>query len=194
MDARAYTIDVRSSDSIRDTINQIQADFGQLDILVNNAGVRLVTPSLTLDESEWDDVLTTNARGVFLCSQAAAHHMRGRGGVIINIASQLGIVAAYDRAAYCASKAAVLHLTRALALDWARYGIRVNAVAPGPVNTPSLSVGATSQDAIDFLTRMPLGRPIQPTEVAEAASFLASPSVGAITGHILVVDGGWTLA
>jgi NAD(P)-dependent dehydrogenase (short-subunit alcohol dehydrogenase family) len=194
VDARAYTIDVRSSDSIRDTINQVQADFGQLDILVNNAGVRLVTPSLALDEREWDDVLNTNVRGVFLCSQAAAHHMRGRGGVIINIASQLGIVAAYDRAAYCASKAAVLHLTRALALDWARYGIRVNAVAPGPVNTPSLSVGATSQDAIDFLTRMPLGRPIRPHEVAEAAGFLASPSVEAITGHVLVVDGGWTLA
>jgi 2-deoxy-D-gluconate 3-dehydrogenase len=190
---RAYTLDVRSRPAIDDTLRQVHDDFGQLDVLVNNAGVRLLASSLTTDEDAWDEVTSVNLRGVFFCSQSAALQMRSRGGSIVNISSQLGLVAAKDRAAYCATKAAVNHLTRALALDWAPYRIRVNAVAPGPTHTPSTNIASSPQEAVDFLTRMPLGRPIEATEVAQAACFLAGPQSAAITGHTLVVDGGWTL-
>jgi 2-dehydro-3-deoxy-D-gluconate 5-dehydrogenase len=191
--ARAYELDVRSCESIDAIIERIRIDFGHLDILVNNAGVRLVASSLTVGEQEWDEVTSVNLRGTFFCAQGAARLMQSAGGSIVTIASQLGLVAARDRAAYCATKAAIIHLTRALALDWAVYGIRVNAVAPGPTNTPSLNVANTPQEAIDFLARMPIGRPIEPAEVAEAVAFLAGPQSEAITGQTLAIDGGWTL-
>ncbi len=174
-------------------MQRLHDDFGQLDILINNAGIRLLASSLTVTESDWDEVCAVNLRGAFFCAQSAARRMQSRGGSIVTISSQLGLAAARDRAAYCATKAGVIHLTRALALDWAAYGIRVNAVAPGPTNTPSLNVANTPQEALDFLARMPLGRPIEATEVAQAVSFLAGPQSAAITGQTLIVDGGWTL-
>ena len=190
---RAYPLDVRSGSVIQSVVNQVREDFGGLDVLVNNAGVRLVASSLSTTEDEWDELAEVNLKGLFFCCQAAAGHMRKAGGSIINISSQLGLVVAKDRAAYCATKAAVIHLTKALALDWAPYGIRVNAVAPGATHTPSTTIAHSREEAIDLLCRLPLGRPIEPEDVARAIAFLASSHSEAMTGQTLAVDGGWTL-
>jgi 2-deoxy-D-gluconate 3-dehydrogenase len=190
----SYVLDVRSYSSINETIDKIHDDFGRLDVLVNNAGVRLVSSPLSTTEEEWDELTAVNLRGVFFCCQAAARHMHETGGAIVNVSSQLGLVAAKDRAAYCATKAAVIHLTKALALDWAPYAIRVNAVAPGPTHTPSVAVAPSRSEAVELLRRLPLGRPIETTDVAQAIAFLASSHSTAITGQTLVVDGGWTLS
>ena len=191
-----YALDVLGVANIEATIDRIAGDFGQLDILVNNAGIRIHRPALEITEEEWDAVVDTNLKGVFFCAQAAARHMMHSGaGRIINIASQLSVVAREDRAAYCASKAAVANLTRALALEWQRYGITVNAIGPGPTNTPG-SLAASPPEELsagrEFPIRMPLGRRMEPEELVGAAVYFASPSAAATTGHLLIVDGGWT--
>ena len=121
--------------------------------------------------------------------------IRQGNGRIINIASQLAIVAREDRAAYCASKGGVSNLTKALAIEWIRYGITVNAIGPGPTSTPGmLAADLRTQHEIDqdLQAHMPLGRRMDPEELVGAAIYLASPSAGATTGHLLIVDGGWT--
>lgn len=191
-----YPLDVQDIGNITEAIDQVVRRFGKLDILVNNAGIRRRKPALEVTEEDWDAVISTNLKGVFFCSQAAARHMIGLSqGRIINIASQLAVVAGEDRAAYCASKGGVANLTRALALEWIKHGITVNAIGPGPTETPGL-VAADSRSAdelaLDLSAHMPLGRRMRPEELVGAAVYLASPSAGAVTGHLLIVDGGWT--
>jgi NAD(P)-dependent dehydrogenase (short-subunit alcohol dehydrogenase family) len=182
--------------NIRETIGEVVRDFGRLDILVNNAGIRRRQPALEVTEEDWDAVLDTNLKGVFFCAQAAARQMIPQGeGRIINIASQLAIVARPDRAAYCASKGGVANLTRVLALEWIKYGITVNAIGPGPTTTPGLQEADIRPEAeveLEMEAHMPLGRRMEPEELVGAAVYLASPSANATTGHLLIVDGGWT--
>jgi 2-deoxy-D-gluconate 3-dehydrogenase len=170
--------------------------MGRLDILVNNAGIRRRAPALDVTEADWDAVLDTNLKGAFFCAQAAAREMIPNGfGRIISVASQLALVGAPHRAAYCASKGGVVNLTRVLALEWAEYGITVNAIGPGPTTTPGLLEADTrDSDAVqaDLALRMPLGRRMEAEELVGAAIYLASDSATATTGHLLVVDGGWT--
>jgi 2-dehydro-3-deoxy-D-gluconate 5-dehydrogenase len=192
----AYALDVLDLANIRETVDRVVRDWGRLDILVNNAGIRVRRPALEVTEEEWDAVVDTNLKGSFFCAQAAARHMIAQGGGrIINIASQLAVTALKDRAAYCASKAGVANLTRVLALEWVQHGITVNAIGPGPTETPGLRA-ADSRSAAelqqDLAAHMPLGRRMQPEELVGAAVYLASPSSGATTGHLLIVDGGWT--
>ena len=191
-----YVLDVLDLGNIQTTIENVTRDFGQLDILVNNAGIRRRKPALEVTEEEWDAVVDTNLKGVFFCAQAAARVMIGQSrGRIINIASQLAVVAREDRAAYCASKGGVANLTRVLALEWIKYGITVNAIGPGPTMTPGmLAADARSPQEVqqDLEAHMPLGRRMEPEELVGAAVYLASPSAGATTGHLLIVDGGWT--
>jgi 2-deoxy-D-gluconate 3-dehydrogenase len=194
--ARSYPLDVLNLGQVQSVMEQVALDFGRLDILVNNAGIRRRKPALEVSEEDWDAVIDTNLKGVFFCAQAAARLMVVEGGGrIINIASQLGIVAGENRAAYCASKGGVVNLTRALALEWIKYGITVNAIGPGPTETPGL-LAADSRPpdelAKDLAAHMPLGRRMKPEELIGAAVYLASPSAGATTGHLLIVDGGWT--
>ena len=192
----AYPLDVLDLKSISDATDRVVADFGRLDILVSNAGVRVRRPALEVTEDEWDEVIDTNLKGVFFCAQAAAKVMIDQGsGRIINISSQLALVAREIRVAYCASNAGVANMTRALALEWARYGITVNAIGPGPTETPGLLDADTQTDdelQRDLAAHMPLGRRMQPEELVGAAVYLASPSASATTGHLLIVDGGWT--
>ena len=196
VDSRAYHLDVLNLDNIRETVGAVVKDFGRLDILVNNAGIRRRQPALEVTEENWDAVLDTNLKGPFFCAQAAARPMIDQGfGRIINISSQLAIIAGENRAAYCASKAGLANLTRVLALEWCHYGITVNAIGPGPTETPGLLAADTRSSAeldADLRVNMPLGRRMTPEELVGAAVYLASPSAAATTGHLLIVDGGWT--
>ena len=191
-----YALDVLDIGNIQGATGQVVHDFGRLDILVNNAGIRIHRPALEVTEEEWDAVVDTNLKGVFFCSQAAARHMMAQGGGrIINIASQMAIVAIEDRPAYCASKAGVANLTRALGLEWIKYGITVNAIGPGPTVAPGMMATdpRTPQEVQRTLDAyMPLGRRMEAEELVGAAVYLASPSARATTGHLLIVDGGWT--
>ena len=168
--------------------------MGRIDVLVNNAGVNVPRDALDLTEEDWDRVLDTNLKGLFFLSQRAAREMiKTGGGKIVNMASQNGLVGYYKRAAYCSSKAGAVNLTRVLALEWAQYGINVNAVGPTFILTPLTQ--STFDDPVlreDLLKRIPLGRVGQPEDVVGAVVFLASAAADLVTGHTLMVDGGWT--
>ena len=183
--------DLASIDSV---VTRTIEEMGRVDILVNNAGVNIPRDALELTEADWDGVLDVNLKGLFFMSQRVAHEMvDGDGGKIINIASQNGVVGYYRRAAYCSSKAGVVNLTRVLAIEWAEHGINVNAVGPTFIVTPLTQ--STFDDPVlreDLLKRIPLGRVGQPEDVTGAVVFLASPAASLITGHTLLVDGGWT--
>lgn len=193
--AMVLTLDVTKVSMIEAAVGTLIQNWGRIDILVNNAGMNIRKPALEVSESDWDSVLDTDLKGVFFCAQAVGRHMvqRGGGGKIVNMASQVGLVAYYTRAAYCAAKAGVINLTRALALEWAPYGINVNAIAPTFVNTPFVAKLLEDESIrADVLHRIPLGRVAEPDDVTGAMIYLCSPAASMVTGHTLVVDGGWT--
>ena len=169
---------------------------GRIDILVNNAGLNIPQMAFDVTEEAWDRILDVNLKGLFFMAQAVGRRMRDQtpqGGCIVNVASQMGIVGYSRRAAYCSSKAGAVNLTRVLCFEWAEYGIRVNAVCPTFVETPLTQV-TLNDPAIkaDILRRIPLGRLATPAEIAAAVVYLASPAAAMVSGHALVVDGGWT--
>ncbi len=189
--ATAFDLDVSSTASITTAFDQIVAKLGQIDVLVNNAGIRANGPSLALTEADWDMVLAVNLKGTMFCSQAAARDMMTRGGSIVNVASQLVTSAAPERAAYIASKGGIVSLTKTLAVEWAQHGINVNAIGPGPTDTP-MTASSDQATTERLAARSPIGRRLLPEEVASTVVFLASPAAAAITGQLLMVDGGWT--
>jgi len=180
--------------ALRETV---QRQFDRLDILVNNAGIDPhYAPVERTDVADWRNVLDTNLNGVFYCCKHVGGLMiPAKIGSIINISSVAGRVALKRQVLYCASKGGVEQLTRALAIDWAEHGIRVNAIGYGFIKT-DLTSGMTDHPHIapKLLARTPLGRFGELSEVAGAAIFLASPSASYVTGHTLMVDGGWTAA
>lgn len=180
--------------SIEAMITATVEEMGRIDVLVNNAGINIPCDALEFTEEDWDAVLDVNLKGLFFLSQRVARRMKKTGGgKIVNIASQNGVVGYYKRAAYCSSKAGVINLTRVLAIEWARYGINVNAVGPTFILTPlTQSTFDDPELREDLLKRIPIGRVGQPEDVVGAVVFLASPAADMITGHTLMVDGGWT--
>jgi 2-deoxy-D-gluconate 3-dehydrogenase len=196
MSSRTYELDVLDIVGIRSAIDRIVNDFGRLDILINNAGIRIPKPALEVTEADWDATVDTNLKGLFFCAQAAVRPMIDQGwGRIVNIGSQFSAVGSADRAPYIASKHGVAGLTRALAAEWTPYGVTVNAIGPGPTETPGVlaAYNRTPEELqAEYAEKMPLGRRMQPEELVGAAIFLASPAAGATTGHLLLVDGGWT--
>jgi NAD(P)-dependent dehydrogenase (short-subunit alcohol dehydrogenase family) len=173
------------------------AERGPIAALVNVAGVGSVTNAPDTPVEVWEQVMSVNATGTFLCCKHVIPHLRERGGgSIVNIASIAGLVGVRNRAAYCASKGAVVALTRAIALDHAREGIRVNAVCPGTVDTPWVQrlIENTGETPESLAARQPIGRIASADEVAAAAVWLLSPDATFATGSALVLDGGWTAA
>lgn len=193
-DGRAIPIalDVTDAVSVRDCVTAAEMELGPLSILVNNAGMAKTKPSLEVSEADWDQVLDTNLKGAWLMAQETAKHMAklGHGGSIINIASVLGLRATGQLAAYSASKAALVNLTRALAIDLARHDIRVNALAPGYVKTDINREFLDSPAADPLRKRIPQRRFGQPEDLDGALLLLASEASRYMNGSIIVVDGG----
>lgn len=193
--AVALPMDVTDLPSSRAAIDRAIDAFGRIDVLVNNAGGSILGDAIDVTEEDFDTVWALNTRSTFFLSQHAARSMRGTGGgAIVNVASQAGLVALPGESSYCTAKAAVIHLTRCLAVEWGALGIRVNAVAPTFVETdgtaPALADPAFHADTVERIAA--LHRIGTPTEVSAAVAFLASPAASLITGHTMVIDGGWT--
>ena len=179
---------------VRAAIDGAVAHFGRLDILVNNAGLAPENPAEGVREEDFDLTLAVNLKGTFFASQAAGRVMiRQKYGRIVNLGSQAGFVALPTESIYCMTKAAISHLTKCLAVEWARHNITVNAVAPTFIRTPG-TAECLANDAFraDVLSRIPLGRIGEPMEVAAAVVYLASPAASLVTGTTLLIDGGWT--
>ncbi|SDO86360.1 NAD(P)-dependent dehydrogenase, short-chain alcohol dehydrogenase family [Nakamurella panacisegetis] len=188
-------MDVTDLTGSRSAIDRAITELGQLDILVNNAGGGINDAAIDVTEEDFDAVWALNTRSTFFLSQHAARHMRPRHtGAIVNIASQAGLVALPGESSYCVSKAAVVHMTKAHAVEWGEYGIRVNAVAPTFIRTDgtgaALSDPAFETDTLERIAA--LHRIGVPREVSGAVVFLASPAASLITGVTLAIDGGWT--
>lgn len=175
-------------------IEQTIESLGGLNILVNNSGVTHVAPALETSDEDWDRIIATNLTGAFRVARAAGRHLTAQGsGKIINVASMVGLRGASHLVAYCASKAGLINMTRALALEWAQFGVQVNALAPGFVETDmNADVREDSARLARILRRVPAQRMASGEEVASAAVYLASPAADYITGSVLVIDGGYT--
>lgn len=187
--ARALRLDVADTVSVAAALGETDGAF---DILINNAGISGSAPALDLGESEWDSVIDTNLKGAFVLAQAVARCMRaaGRSGTIINIASILGLRVAGSLSAYAASKAGVIQLTKALALEWARDGIRVNALCPGYIETDINRWFFASEAGQSLIRRIPQRRLGRPHELDGALLLLCSEAGSYITGSAIAIDGG----
>jgi len=187
-------LDVSKMTDIKTAIEKIKADFGRLDILVNNAGIAPENLIENVTENDFDDTLAVNLKGTFFVSQAAGKLMiQQKFGRIINLSSQAGFIALPTESVYCMTKAGIAHLTKCFAVEWAKYNINVNAVAPTFIYTPGteqyLSIERNKEHV---LSQIVLGKIGEPKDVANAVLFLASPAAALITGTTLMIDGGWT--
>ncbi len=190
--AMPVALDVTDAESVRACVEAAETELGPISILINNAGIAHVDTALDLAEADWDRVMDTNLKGAWLMAQETARHMArlGHGGSIVNVASILGLAATGQLAAYCASKAALINLTRALAVDLARDGIRVNALAPGYVETDLNREFLTSPAGEALKKRIPQRRFGRPEDLDGALLLLASEASRHMTGSVVVVDGG----
>lgn len=193
-EARAIELDLTSVASIERGVAATVEAFGRLDILVNSAGIGTNHDAIDATEEEWDELFAVNVRGLFFAAQAAARRMLPQGsGRIINMASQAGLVGIRRHAAYSASKAAVIGLTKVLALEWSPHGVTVNAVAPTWTYTPGTAERLDDPEFLaSVLARIPAGRVATTGEIAAAFLYLASPAAAMVTGTVLTIDGGWT--
>lgn len=191
-EAVALKVDVADAESVEKMVREVLEKFGKIDILVNNAGIIRPSPLLETSEEDWDAVMNVNLKGVFLCSKAVVRHMiKQKSGSIINIASISGEAPELNTGAYTPSKAGVIALTSLMAMEWAKYGIRVNSISPGATWTPmEYEFYPTEELYKRRCETIPLGRFAQPEEIAEVALFLASDSASYITGENIRVDGG----
>jgi NAD(P)-dependent dehydrogenase (short-subunit alcohol dehydrogenase family) len=188
-------MDVTDLDQIEAAAARADEHFDGIDILVNNAGIAIGNPAERVAPADFDTVMAINVRGTFFTCQAVGRRMIARGGGrIVNLSSQAGLVALPTESVYCMTKAAIAHLTKCLAVEWGCHGITVNAVAPTFIDTPgtepALADPAFRADVVDRIAA--LHRIGTPDEVASAVVYLASPAASLVTGHTLVVDGGWT--
>ncbi|HIE0014268.1 TPA: SDR family oxidoreductase [Serratia marcescens] len=192
--ALGVVADITDAASVERAVAQSEAHFGRLDVLVNSAGIVALHPAEELPEAAWDATLAVNLKGVFLTCQAVGRRfISQRGGSIINLASQAGVVALPNHLAYCASKAGVIGLTQVLALEWGPHNVRVNAISPTVVLTELGRKAWSGEVAEQMKQKIPLRRFAEPQDIAASALFLAGDAAAMITGANLVVDGGYTI-
>jgi len=190
----AFQGDVSSRNRMSEIVSEVLKKFGKIDVLVNNAGIYRGKPFWEEPLDIWELLFRVNVLGVVVPSQLIVPHMiERRSGVIINISSKAALVGEPGHAAYSASKGAVLSLTRAMAVELAPYNIRVNAICPGPTETPLVFAVTTEEERKRMASRCILGRLAKPEDIASAALYLASDDASYVTGHALVVDGGMTI-
>lgn len=193
-EAYALQLDMSNTAQINPVIEEMKERFGHIDILVNNAGLGFNHDAVDVTESDWDDMMSINLKGLFFMCQAVGKQMIAQNyGRIINMSSQAGQIGILRHVVYCATKGGVNQLTKVLALEWAQHNITVNAVAPTFIRTPGTAERLdTPEFAADVLSRLPIGRVGNTMDVAGAVIYLASPAADLVTGTILLVDGGWT--
>ncbi len=190
----AVVADVTDAKAVDGIVSTAVSRFGGLDILVNNAGIVLLEKAEALSEADWDRTMAVNVKGPFLLAKAAGKVMISRkSGRIVNIASQAAFIALDRHLAYCTSKAAIVGMTKVLAMEWARYGITVNAVSPTVVETELGKKAWAGEVGEAMKKKIPVGRFGQPEEIAAAVLYLISGVSGMITGENLVIDGGYTI-
>jgi len=187
-------VDVTKPADIEKMVQQTVKKFGRIDILVNNAGIVRQALAESMKQKDWDDVIQVNLKGEFLCAQEVGKQMiKQQTGRIINIASVAGLLGSAGTAAYCASKAGIILMTKTLALEWAKYNINVNAICPGVFVTTMTDPYLKDPSFQQLIkTRVPLARPGVPEELVGTVIFLSSRASEYMTGHVLVIDGGWT--
>lgn len=192
--AAAFALDLNDVAAIGHTMNAVYEHFGRLDVLVNNAGLGANHPAVAVTETDWDEMMAVNLKGLFFACQAAGRIMLEQGsGRIINMSSQAGSVGIVDHAVYCATKGGVNQLTRVLALEWGVQGVTVNAVAPTFIYTPGTAERLDNPDYLEgVLARIPMRKVGTINDVAAAVIYLAAPSGAMVNGTVLLVDGGWT--
>jgi NAD(P)-dependent dehydrogenase (short-subunit alcohol dehydrogenase family) len=193
--ALALQMDVADLAQVASAVDETVARFGRIDLLVNNAGIAPENPAENVTVHDFDETCAVNLKGTFFVSQAVGRVMiRQRSGRIVNLSSQAGFVALPGESVYCMTKAAIAHLTKCLAVEWGKYGITVNAVAPTFIETPGTAACLDNNEfKADVIERIAaLHRVGQPMDVAGAIVFLASPAASLITAHTILIDGGWT--
>lgn len=188
-------MDVGRVSSIETAVAKAVAHFGHIDILINNAGIGAPNKAEEVQEKDFDDTVNVNLKGTFFCTQAVGKVMiEQKSGTIVNLSSQAGFIALPTESVYCMTKAAIAHLTKCFALEWAPHGIRVNAVAPTFIETPGTEKWLHDKEFMQsVIDRIPLGKVGRPEDVANAVAFLASDAAAMITGETLMIDGGWTI-
>lgn len=194
--ALAVEADVRHPGQVAQAVARVEQELGPIEALVNNAGVQRLAPATDVTEADWDDVLDTNLKGAFFCAQAVGRRMvERRAGAIVNIASAAALIAVAERAAYASSKAGLIMLTKVLALEWAAYGVRVNAVAPTFVETELGKLTLDQPGARDQIVgRIPMGRLADTGDVVAATRFLLDGNTaGFVTGQVIAIDGGLSI-
>ncbi|GAB4566594.1 MAG: SDR family NAD(P)-dependent oxidoreductase [Anaerolineae bacterium] len=186
--------DVTSSADVQQMVERVVSELGRIDILVNNAGINIRGPIVELSEDDWRQVIDTNLTGPWLCARAVGPYMSAqRWGRVINVSSMLGFVGLPERTPYASSKGGLIQMTRTLALEWAPYGITVNALCPGPIMTAINEIFKTNPELYEsFRARIPLGRWGEPEDLQGAVIFMASEASRFMTGSLVVIDGGWT--
>lgn len=189
-----YILDTKKIDDIKKVYADIYKEFGKIDILINNAGINILSPALDIDEGIWDSVVDVNLKGTFFSMQQAAKYMiLDNGGAIVSIASQHGVVGNLNRAPYCASKAGIINLSKALSYEWAKYNIRVNVVSPTfTINETNREFLSQPKQKKNYMKKIPLQRYCTPHDIANAVLYLVSDNSKIVTGHNLLLDGGWT--
>ncbi len=191
----AFQLDVTDDVGINEMVEQVYQEFGRIDILVNNAGINLRNQIFNMPKDDWDKIINTNLTSMFLLNKAVGKYMvEKRSGSVINISSVAGIVGMRTGVAYASSKAAIIQMTKTLALEWGKYNVRINAIAPWYFRTPLTENLLNNQDYLrEVEGKTPLGRVGELKELVAPAIFLASDAASYITGHTLVVDGGMSI-
>jgi 2-deoxy-D-gluconate 3-dehydrogenase len=193
-DHLAISCNVADVAQIRNAVDRAVEKYGTIDILVNNAGVALLTKATEVSEQEWDTTMAVNLKAPFFLSQAVAKVMAEKGGgQIVNLASQASVIALDRHAAYCSSKAALVLMTKVLAIEWADAGITVNAISPTVVETALGKKAWAGEVGVAMKRKIPLGRFAQPEEIASAALYLVSEHARIMTGANVIIDGGYTI-